>query len=105
MKGIVISDSYEIEVNPVRSANGLITSGLVIGDINYQRCRMIMEAAKGEFKEHPTLGFGIDRYLKSPIAHKRQQFIAELTKELKSDGLTTAKVTIGKDLSQLQIDL
>ncbi len=104
MNGILIDDDYEIEITPVME-NGLIVSGLVVGNIDYQRCKIIMEAAKGEIKEYPTLGFGIDRYLKSPLINKKQQFITELEKELKSDGITTAKVTVGDDLSQLEITL
>lgn len=105
MNGIMLVDNYDLEIEPVRLANGLIASGLVIGNIDYQRCRMIIEAQKGEFKEFPTLGFGIDNYLKSVTSQKRQQFITELTKELKSDGMTTIKVIVGDDLSQFEIEL
>ena len=103
MKGILTDSDFEILVNVKWASNGLITGGLVVGTIDFQRCRMIIEAQKGEFKEYPTLGFGIDNYLKSQ--RKRQQFINELTKELKSDGMTTAKVVVGDDLSQFTIDL
>ena len=105
MKGVLLDDGYGLRVEPVRLGNGLIASGLVLGNIDYQRCRMIIEAQKGEFKEFPTLGFGIDNYLKSAGATNRQQFITELTKELKSDGMATAKVTVGNDLSQFEIEL
>lgn len=105
MNGILINDNYELRIEPVRLTNGLIALGLVFGNIDYQRCQMIIEAQKGEFKEFPTLGFGIDSYLKSTSIQKRQQFITELTKELKSDGMTTAKVTVGNDLSQFEIEL
>lgn len=105
MNGILTDSNYNLKIVPVRLANGLIASGLVVGNIDYQRCRMIIEAQKGEFKEFPTLGFGIDNYLKSVTQQKRQQFITELTKELKSDGMTTVKVTVGDDLSQFKIEL
>lgn len=105
MNGILTDSNYNLKIVPVRLANGLIASGLVVGNIDYQRCRMIIEAQKGEFKEFPTLGLGIDNYLKSVTSQKRQQFITELTKELKSDGITTAKITVGNDLSQFEIEL
>ncbi len=101
MKGIMISDNNELMIQPV-SKDGLIVSGLTIGNIDYQRCRLIMETAKGEWKEYPTIGFNIERYLRSLTENKRQQFITELTKELKSDGLAP-KITVGNDLSQLEI--
>lgn len=105
MNGILLDDNYNLKIEPVRLANGLIASGLVVGNIDYQRCRIIIEAQKGEIKEFPTLGFGIDNYLKSVTIQKRQQFTTELTKELKSDGMTTARIVVGDDLSQFEIKL
>ena len=105
MNGILLDDNYGLKIEPVRLENGLISSGMVVGNIGYRRCRMIVEAQKGEFKEFPTLGFGIDNYLKSVTVQKQRQFVAELTKELKSDGMATAKVTVGSDLSQFEITL
>jgi hypothetical protein len=105
MNGILIDDDYNLNVETVRLANGLIAQGLVLGNTDYQRCRMIVEAQKGEFKEYPTLGFGIDNYLKAVSTGARQQFITELTKELKSDGMTTVKVIVGADLTKFEIKL
>ena len=105
MTGITIDNSYDLRVQPIRDTGGLITSGTVIGNIDYQRCRMIIEVQKGEIKEHPVLGFGIDNYLKSTSISKRQRFITELTNELKSDGITGAKITVGDDLSTFEIAL
>jgi hypothetical protein len=105
MNGILLNDNYDLKIEPVRLANGLIASGLVVGNIDYQRCRMIIEAQKGEFKEFPTLGFGIDNYLKSVTQQKRQQFATDLTKEIKSDVMATVKVIVGDDLSQFEIEL
>lgn len=102
MKGILIDDT-DLVIAPVVN-NGLIVSGVKLDTIDYQRALLIINAHKGEFKEHPTLGFGIDNYLKSITQRTRQQFISELTQELKSDGIS-AKVTIGDDLSQLEINL
>ena len=104
MKGALINDDNEIQITPQYDGDGLIISGVVIGNIDYQRCRVIMELSKGEFKEAPSLGFGVERYLKTVTVHKKQQFITELKKELKSDGLN-ASVTIGDDLSQIDITL
>ncbi len=103
MTGILLDDNYELRIEPVIS-NGLIVSGLVIGSTAYQRCRLIAEAQKGEIKEHPTLGFGIEKYLRSQLTMK-QQFIVELQKELKSDGINTATVIVADDFTQLEITL
>jgi hypothetical protein len=103
MKGILLNEDLELRIEP-QMKDGLIVSGLVVGDIGYQRARLIMEANKGEFKEAPTLGFGIDNYLRSVTEERKQEFRTELTKELKSDGLKP-KVTIGDDLTKIDIDL
>ena len=103
MNGIILDENFELVIKPVRDANGIITSCLVVGNIDYQRVRMILLAQKGEFKEYPTLGFGIDNYLKLPITVK-QRFITEMTKELKSDGMN-AKVTVGDTLSEFSVEI
>lgn len=104
MKGIVLeNDDLKIEVR--RDASGLITSGVVLEDTAFQRCDLIIRAQKGEFKEHPTLGFGIESYLHSPLTVK-QEFINNMQTELKSDGFTKAKVVVNQnDLSDFRIEL
>ena len=105
MTGILLNENGDLKINPVRDENGLITSGVVVGNIDYQRCDLIIEAQKGEFKEFPTLGFGIDNYLKGGNGLKdKQKFIAELTKELKSDNID-AKITINETLGKFEIEV
>jgi hypothetical protein len=103
MKGILIDETGDLQINPIRE-NGLITSGLVIDKNDYQCVKLVIEAQKGEFKEVPTVGFGIDNYLKSPIDIK-QKFVNELTKELKSVGFKSPKVIVGKTLLDFEVNL
>jgi len=86
-----------------RDSIGLITQGLMIGNIDYQRCRLIIKARKGEIKKYPTLGFGIDQYPKS-IANP-QKFVNDLQTELKSDGFTNPKVTVTSDLKTFDVEI
>ena len=104
MNGILLDENFELVITPVRDANGLITSGIQVGNIDYQRVKMITIAQKGEFKEFPTLGFGIDSYLKANANEVRQKFINELTKELKSDGMN-ARITVGSKLSEFSVEI
>jgi hypothetical protein len=103
MNGMLIDETGDLIIKPVRE-NGLITSGLVIGNNDYQCVRLVIEAQKGEFKEYPTLGFGIDNYLKSPDDVK-QKFVNELTKELKSVGFKNAKVIPGQTLLDFEVNV
>ena len=104
MKGIILTDGYELDITVVRDASGLIVSGLQVGNIDYQRVKMIVEAQKGEFKEFPTMGFGVQNYLKSPTTVK-QRFITELQKELKTDGIDVDVVINNNDLSNFSIKI
>lgn len=105
MKGILLnSDTLDIQVTPARDGNGMITTGMVLGNNDYQRCHLIIIAQKGEFKEYPALGFGIDSYLKSVDNQNHSLFVAAMTKELKSDGLSP-RITVGDKLSKFDIEL
>lgn len=106
MKGILVDENNELQISVQRDEKGLITQGLVIGDIDYQRCRFIIIAQKGEFKQVPTLGLGIDTYLKKTItAHEKQRFITELKSELSSDGIKAQIRIEGNDISKFRIDI
>lgn len=102
MKGILLTDSYELDIKVVRDASGLIVSGLQVGNIDHQRVKMIVEAQKGEFKEFPTLGFGVQSYLKSPTT-VQQRFVTELQKELKTDDINAEVIITGNDLTNFSI--
>jgi hypothetical protein len=82
MNGILLDETGDIMIR-----NG----SMAIGNNDMQSIALIIESQKGEFKEYPTLGFGIDNYLKSPDTTKRQ-FICNLERELQSSGYKNAKV-------------
>lgn len=106
MRGILVDQSNELQIAVERDEKGLITRGLVIGDVQYQRCNFIIIAQKGEFKQAPTLGLGIDSYLKKTITpHAKQQFITELKSELSSDGIKAQIRIVGNDISKFRIDV
>lgn len=106
MIGILVDENNELQVSVQRDEQGLITQGLVLGNIDYQRCKFIIIAQKGEFKQVPTLGLGIDIYLKKPIsAHEKQRFITELKSELSSDGIKAQIRIEGNDISKFRIDV
>lgn len=106
MKGVLVDTKCEMRIEVKRDEKGLITQGMVIGDNLYQRCNFIIIAQKGEFKQAPTLGLGIDTYLKKTITpHSKQQFITELKSELSSDGIKAQIRIEGNDISKFKIDV
>lgn len=61
--GFLIDDDYNLKVQPVRDASGKIISGAVIGETINQNTGLILICRKGEFKEVPALGVGIENVL------------------------------------------
>ncbi len=105
MKGILLdTETGDLKIQVRRDVQGKIIGGLVVGNSDYQNINLIIQAQKGEFKEFPTLGFGIDNYLKSP-GTTRQQFVNELKKELEASGYKDSKITLGDTLLTFDIDL
>lgn len=88
--GIQLTNDLELAINVVRQG-GLITSGLVVGDTLYQNQYLILKAQKGEFKENPTLGCGIDDLANDEDMDSWQKLIRE---EFSKDGLKVDKLSI-----------
>jgi hypothetical protein len=61
--GILINNNYALIVQPTRDTTGKLVSGLVIGDTLYQNTGLILICRKGEFKEQPAMGVGIEDIL------------------------------------------
>jgi len=84
-KGILLDDNFELQINVVRDSNGLITSGLFIGDVTQQNQKIILLAEKGEIKEAPTLGVGIASFLDDDSP---SDLLREIRENLREDGQT-----------------
>lgn len=61
--GILINDNYELKVLAERDSTGKIINGAAIGNTLYQNTGMILISRKGEFKQQPALGVGIEDVL------------------------------------------
>jgi hypothetical protein len=62
-RAILINDEYAVKIEPERDSTGKITNGLMIGSTLLQNQGLIVLATKGEFKEMPALGAGIEGLL------------------------------------------
>jgi len=62
-RGILIKNDYELLITPKREAGGKIVSGLATGNTLHQNTALILICHKGEFKEIPALGVGIEDVL------------------------------------------
>ena len=64
---------------------------LVIGDVTYQNQATILKAHKGEIKEHPHIGVGIDDIAND---HEFDRWKRLITEELEKDGQVISKLKI-----------
>ena len=95
MTGIKLID-YDIAVDVQRDASGLITSGLVLGDILHQNQALILVLHKGDLKSDVSVGVGIDRML---LDNERLTWTREIREQLEMDGqkVEDARIT-GKQI-------
>jgi predicted proteasome-type protease len=95
MTGIQLID-YDIAVDVQRDASGLITSGLVLGDILHQNQALILVLHKGDLKSDVSVGVGIDRML---LDNERLTWTREIREQLEMDGQKVEDVRItGKQI-------
>ena len=98
--GIQLTNDLELAINVVRQ-DGLIISGLVVGDTLYQNQYMILTAQKGEFKENPTLGVGIGDMANDDDLTEWKKAIRE---EFAKDGLKVNTLNITTSGMEVKAD-
>jgi len=65
--------------------------GLVVGDVTAQNCKMLLQASEGEFKESPTKGVGIYKFIED---NTPQNLYNKITNQFFQEGLTIKKISI-----------
>jgi hypothetical protein len=88
--GIQLNGEFDLEIR-VRTQNGKILSGLCVGDVTYQNQAMILLAQKGEYKEFPTVGAGINDICNDSDL---QEWKREITAQIEGDGQRIEKLTL-----------
>lgn len=69
-KDILLDENYDLDIS---------TGDIEFGDTTQQDVELIMMSQKGDWKQHPTLGFGITKYINSnvdPEKFKRDLIVA-----------------------------
>jgi hypothetical protein len=82
-RGILLGDDGDLKIEVKRDRDGLITGGLVIGDVTRQNQRTILLAEKGEIKDAPLLGVGIGSFLDSD---EPSELLREVRTNMREDG-------------------
>ncbi len=100
MKGLLLDDNNEIQVAVVKDADGLITQGMVVGDITFQNQNLIIAFEKGELREAPGKGVGASTIIddESP-----DDFVKAIRIELANEGMKVNAIGFNED-NDLKID-
>ncbi len=91
MKGILIDANYDIQ---------LFNGSMAIGDTTTQNMGLLLALQKGELKEHPLIGVGVENYLNEEDGDVA--LIREAKKQFKADGMTVTSISL--DDGKLLID-
>ena len=77
------TDTGDLDIKVEKDAIGLITGGLIVGDVQMQNQAIIIYMHPGEMKEKPTVGVGVSSMLLSSDALLYKHKIRE---QLEADG-------------------
>ena len=81
--GILLDETGDLQIKVKRDAKGMITGGLVTGDVTQQNQRTLLLAEKGEIKEAPLLGVGTASFLDDD---NPSDYLREVRTNLRMDG-------------------
>ncbi len=73
------------------------------GESDEQHVELLVMLQKGELKEFPFVGFGIETKLKGII--NKQKFIRDLKIELENDGYSNPSIIVTEDISDFRIEI
>ncbi len=91
----------DLAVSARRDGAGLIAQGLEVGTATFQNQALILRAAKGEFKEYPTLGAGISDALGD---NETTGWRREIALQLEADGMKVKTVDLDLKNNKLTVD-
>ena len=93
MKGILLTqDTFDVIIK-----NGTLQTG----DTNEQNAQIIILAEQGEFKEHPLLGVGLTKFLKS--VGREREIVRAIRIQLALDGIKNPEISFNEGKLQIQL--
>lgn len=93
-KGFLLdTETDDFKINVTRDALGLITGGLVVGDVQQQNQAIIIQMQPGEMKESPQVGVGITSML---LSSETLGYKHKIREQLEADGFRVNYLDIEK---------
>lgn len=86
-----MADFMDLHIEVERDEQGMITQGIVIGDIVEQNKALILITHPGEWKMNPTLGVGLDNML---LDHNYLAWRHRIREHLAMDGLNVTRLDL-----------
>jgi hypothetical protein len=89
--GIQLDSNYDLIIQVKYDAQGKIAGGLSTGNVTYQNQALLLLAYKGEFKENPTVGVGIN-----DVCNDGDFWLwkREITTQLEADGQRITRLSL-----------
>lgn len=91
MIGIQLTEDYDLDVKVERDAQGRIASGMVLAETTAQNQALILQCHKGEIKESPAVGVGIEDML---LDHDPLRWRTRIREQLEIDGQKVDEVKV-----------
>jgi hypothetical protein len=91
--GIQLDSDYDFSIKIKKDKSGKIASGLIVGDVTHQNQALILLAQKGEIKESPTVGVGINDICNDSDFRLWKR---EITEQIEGDGQQIKKLTVNE---------
>jgi hypothetical protein len=91
--GIQLNNDYDLDVKVKKDTTGKILSGLVVGDVTVQNQAVILLAQKGEFKEYPVVGIGINDICNDSDFRLWKR---EITEQIEKDGQQISRLELNE---------
>jgi hypothetical protein len=89
--GIQLDNNYDLIIRVRRDAQGKITGGLSTGGIACQNQALLLLAHKGELKEHPLAGIGINDVIGDSDFDLWKR---EITAQIEADGQRIKRLSL-----------
>lgn len=101
MQGICLTQNYDADVVVKKNALNQIVQGLVVGETIYQNEAIILSSHKGDIKEYPLIGVGIDDITND---NDTTMWESEISVNLSRDNMDVRTVSINRKTGKLTID-
>jgi len=89
--GIQTDENYDLKIQVRYDSDGKIAGGLTVGNVLYQNQAMLLLAHKGELKEAPLAGVGLQDIVNdSDFEYWRH----EIMQQLQNDGQTVSRLQL-----------